>query len=144
MQLTDFAFSHSFRVRWSETDAQGIVFNARYLDYADIAVTEYWRATGLRNAQPDDPFECHVARATVNFRKPILPDELITVAARTDAIGNTSMTQRVGIFGAAAADLRAEVELIAVHVDLSTHRPMPIPSWAREMITAFDKELGAL
>ncbi len=138
MQLSDFAFSHSFRVRWSETDAQGVVFNARYLDYADVAITEYWRAIGFRTLHPEDPFECHVARATVNFRKPIKPDELITVAARTEALGRTSMTQRVGIFGATEGDLRADVELVAVHVDLATHKPQPLPDWARSLISAFD------
>ena len=48
MPKADFAFHHRFRVRWSETDAQGVVFNARYLDYSDIAITEYWRAAKLR------------------------------------------------------------------------------------------------
>ncbi len=141
MQISDFTFSHSFRVRWSETDAQGVVFNARYLDYADVAITEYWRAIGFRTLHPDDPFECHVARATVNFRKPIKPDELITVTARTEALGRTSMTQRVGIFGAAQGDLRADVELVAVHVDLTSHTPQPLPVWARDLISAFDAKL---
>lgn len=138
MVVSDFSFSHSFRVRWSETDAQGVVFNARYLDYADVAITEYWRAIGFRTLHPEDPFECHVARATVNFRKPIKPDELITVTARTEAFGRTSMTQLVGIFGAEKGDLRADVELISVHVDLETHTPQPLPDWARALISAFD------
>ncbi|NJM50545.1 MAG: hypothetical protein HC843_06370 [Sphingomonadales bacterium] len=53
MSRTDFAFHHQFRVRWAETDAQGIVFNARYLDYADIAITEYWRALNFAQKYPD-------------------------------------------------------------------------------------------
>ena len=35
------------RVRWNEVDAQGIVFNAQYLAYLDVASTGYWRALGL-------------------------------------------------------------------------------------------------
>ncbi len=132
-------FSHSFRVRWSETDAQGVVFNARYLDYADIAITEYWRAIGFRALYPNEPFECHVARATVNFRLPIKPDELITVTAHTTALGRTSMTQQVAIYGAGGPDdLRADIELVSVHVDLATHRPTPLPDWTRDIISAFD------
>ena len=41
-----FAFTHPLRVRWSEVDRQGIVFNPHYFAYADIAMTEYMRAIG--------------------------------------------------------------------------------------------------
>ena len=36
-------FRFRFRVRYGECDAQGVVFNARYGDYVDIAVNEYIR-----------------------------------------------------------------------------------------------------
>ena len=140
MSKKDFAFRHPFRVRWSETDAQGVVFNARYLDYADIAITEYWRASGW-HAMCDTPLECHVKKATVTWSAPILPDEMIEVMARTVAVGRTSMTQLVEIHGHHADgrdDLRAEVELVAVHVDLATHRPQPLPDWVRPHLAAFD------
>ncbi len=141
MLLSDFAFQHSFRVRWSETDAQGVVFNARYLDYGDIAITEYWRAVGLRAAHPDEPLEFHVARATVNFRKTIAPDEMITVTARTSATGRTSFTQQVGIFGSGGDDdLRADIDLVNVHVDLATHKPIPLPEWLPAFFADFDKK----
>ena len=144
MSKTDFAFHHPFRVRWSETDAQGVVFNARYLDYADIAITEYWRAVGIRQRYPDDPFEFHVKKATVTWYAPIKPDEMIEVMARTLAIGRTSMTQFVEIHGAndsGADDLRAEVELVSVHVDLATHRPVPLPAWVESEFSAFDAQV---
>ncbi len=141
MPRSDFAFSHSFRVRWSETDAQGVVFNARYLDYADVAITEYWRASGLRTAHPEEAFEFHVKKATVTWEAPILPDEMITVMARTIATGRTSMTQLVEIHGArgdGADDLRATVDLVSVHVDLATHRPVSLPDFIAPLFAAFD------
>ncbi len=146
MAKKDFAFHHAFRVRWSETDAQGVVFNARYLDYADIAITEYWRASGW-HAMCDAPLECHVKKATVTWHAPIKPDEMIEVMARTVAVGRTSMTQHVEIHGhndTGDDDLRAEVELVAVHVDLSTHRPEPLPDWVRPHLAAFDAKASAL
>lgn len=145
MARSDFAFFHRFRVRWSETDAQGVVFNARYLDYADIAITEYWRAARVRDAVPDAAFEFHVKRATVTWFAPIKPDEMIDVMARTTAFGTTSMTQFVEIHGSGEADdLRAQVELVNVHVDLSAHRPLPIPAIVREVFEGFDAGAGAL
>jgi acyl-CoA thioester hydrolase len=141
MPKSDFAFTHPFRVRWSETDAQGVVFNARYLDYADVAITEYWRATGWRLLAPDEPLEFHVKKATVTWEAPIKPDEMITVMARTLATGRTSMTQLVEIHGAnddGHDDLRAIIELVSVHVDLATHRPVPLPDWVADVFRKFD------
>ena len=141
MPRADFAFHHIFRVRWSEVDPQGVVFNARYLDYADIAITEYWRATKWRTVHPDEPFEFHVKKATVTWFAPIKPDEMIEVMARTTATGRTSMTQIVEIHGAhddGREDLRAEIELVSVHVDLKTHRPMVLPGWIGAHFAAFD------
>ena len=141
MSKKDFAFHYPFRVRWSETDAQGVVFNARYLDYADIAITEYWRAVGIRLVNREDPLEFHVKKATVTWFAPIKPDEMIEVMARTLKTGRTSMTQIVEIHGANADgsdDLRAEVELVSVHVDLATHRPMVLPGWIAGLFAEFD------
>ncbi|WP_411290354.1 acyl-CoA thioesterase [Sphingorhabdus sp.] len=143
MARNDFAFHHRFRVRWSETDAQGVVFNARYLDYADVAITEYWRAVKFREHADGEPLEFHVKKATVTWFAPIKPDELIEVMARTTAIGRTSMTQLVEIHGATedgSDDLRATVDLVSVHVDLEVHRPIPLPDWVRHVFTTFDAQ----
>ncbi len=140
MARADFAFHHRFRVRYSECDAQGVVFNARYLDYADVALTEYWRAVRFRELHPEEPMECHVKRATVTWFAPIRPDEMIDVMARTTAIGRTSFTQLVEIHGAGDTDdLRAEIELVNVHVDLAEHRPLPLPEWLGPAFRAFDQ-----
>jgi acyl-CoA thioester hydrolase len=37
-------FRYLLRVRYSECDAQSVVFNAKYAEYADIAVTEFMRS----------------------------------------------------------------------------------------------------
>ena len=41
------SFRHRVRVRYGEIDSQAVLFNARYLDYADIAITEYFRGLGI-------------------------------------------------------------------------------------------------
>jgi hypothetical protein len=40
-------FRHRLRVRYGEIDSQAVLFNARYLDYVDIAITEYFRGLGI-------------------------------------------------------------------------------------------------
>jgi acyl-CoA thioester hydrolase len=135
-----FRFAHRIRVRYSEGDQQGVVFNARYLDYADIAVTEYWRAVGFRLAG-EGAVEFHVARAEVDFKKPIYPDEMIDLYARIERFGNSSMSMLIEIHGArddGTADLRATVREVHVHIDLPTHKPMTIPQYIRDKFIEFD------
>ena len=40
MAKTDFQFATQLRVRWSECDAQGIVYYGAYMDYLDVAQSE--------------------------------------------------------------------------------------------------------
>lgn len=143
MARSDFAHAYRIRVRWSEVDPQAVVFNARYLDYADIAVTEYWRAVREAGLWDAGPVECHVAKAEVNFRKPVRADEELDLMARTSRFGTTSMTTLVEIHGAGAEDLRASIELVAVHIDLSDHRPRPLPDTVRTALSRFDKGVAA-
>jgi acyl-CoA thioester hydrolase len=116
---------------------QRVVFNARYLDYGDIAVTEYWRAVGFRFTG-GDAMEFHVARAEVDFRKPIGADEMIDLWTRTEKFGNSSMTVLTEIHGMGADDLRAVIREVQVHVDLAQHKSMPIPEAVKAQFREFD------
>ncbi len=132
-------FRHRFRVRYAELDPQGVVFNARYLEYADLVVTEYWRDRQLR-LSGEGALEFHVAHAGVDFRKPIRADELVEGRAWTTRFGNSSMTTRIELHGcddAGCDDLRAEIELVNVHVDLATGEALPIPQSARDALSEY-------
>lgn len=141
MMREDFRFSHTFRVRYSEVDPQSVVFNARYLDYADLGVTEYWRALGLSFAPGENFFEVHVVKATVEFRAPIRYDEHVVAYVRTSRIGRTSLTTQLELHGATGDDLRAAIEQVQVHVDLKTGRPQPVPDWVIERMEQFEGRL---
>jgi acyl-CoA thioester hydrolase len=138
MTRDGFRFSHNFRVRYSEVDPQAVVFNARYLDYADLGVTEYWRALGLSFAPGENFFEVHVVKATVEFRAPIRYDEHVVAFVRTSRIGRTSLTTQLELHGATGDDLRAVIEEVQVHVDLKTGRPQPVPDWVIERMEQFE------
>ena len=126
-------FRHRFRVRYSEVDPQAVVFNSRYLEYADLLVTEYWESVGLGVAG-DDTLEFHVAQANVTFVKPIRIREWIEGRAVTTKIGNSSMKQRIDLYGEGGDDdLRARIELVQVHVDLATGASQRIPDTVRDL-----------
>lgn len=129
--MRDMPFTHRFRVRYSEVDPQSVVFNSRYLEYADLIITEYWRAIGL-HFSGDEALEFHAVKAVVEFKQPIRADEEIDGKAFTGRIGNSSVTTGIGLYGLdGEEDLRTKIELVHVHVNLDSGKPMPIPDGAR-------------
>ena len=96
------------RVRYAECDLQGIVFNAHYMAFADIGLTEYMRAlvAADRPQGKDDmmgTFTRHfggdnwVRHADVDFRAPAKADDLLDIAVRITRFGKTSYALLVHI-----------------------------------------------
>src|SRR6185437_13355812 len=75
-------FVHELRVRYGECDPQGIVFNANYLLYFDVAFTEMWReAVGPWLQMVERGFDAVVAHAELDFRAPARYDDLLSLPA---------------------------------------------------------------
>jgi acyl-CoA thioester hydrolase len=91
-------FVHRLRVRYSECDAQGHVFNANYFVYVDVALTELWReALGSYEALLAEGFDLVVAEAGARFRSPARFDDELEIALEVERLGNTSMVSSIGI-----------------------------------------------
>ena len=143
MPKADFRFAWRKRVHFPEIDAQAVVYNSRYLEYFDIALTEYWRAAGLYQHTPvSGGVEFHVARALVEYRAPIRLDEEILICCRTQRIGRSSITLALEIHGLAggedADDLRATGETVQVHVAEVGGRSAPVPDWITALFEAYE------
>lgn len=130
------SFTHRFRVRYSEVDPQSVVFNSRYLEYADLIITEYWRTLDV-HFSGEEALEFHVVKAVVEFIQPIRADEEIDGEAETVRVGNSSVGTEIRLLGMDGADdLRARIELVHVHVDLESGKPIPVPDHARNAFLA--------
>jgi len=124
-----FPFFHRLRVRYSEIDAQGIVFNAHYLTFFDTALTEFMRAAGFDyvNLVAETGADFHVVHAAVDFKQPVRWDEQIDIGCRVAKVGNTSLRFGLGVFGADDEVLRASGEIVWVFTDQKTHQPVAVP-----------------
>ena len=131
MTRPGFAFSHRLRVRYAEIDGQKVVFNSRYLEYADVALSEYWRWLRLSELSEWRDMEFHVARATVDFKAPFRYDDEIDAWVRTERVGSSSVVSRVELCHAANGALHTAIELVHVNVDLDSGRSAPIPGPVR-------------
>jgi acyl-CoA thioester hydrolase len=129
-------FSHELRVRYGECDPQGIVFNANYLAYFDIAVTELWReAIGPWTVMVERGVDVVVAEANLSFRRPARFDDVIVLGARVGRFGTTSMTTEIDI--RRDGELLVEGRLRQVFVDAKTWAKTEIPPWVREALGRF-------
>ena len=120
------AFRHPLRVRFHECDPQGTVFNANFLAYADIAITELYReAFGSWSTVMDEgKIDMVVAEANVRFFAPLHFDEEIELVATVTNLGTTSITTAVGV--ERNGEKAAEVTLRHVVVDAKSRRKAPI------------------
>ncbi len=134
-----FTFFHPLRVRWAELDPQGIVFNANYLMYFDIAMTEYMRGIGLLYQDYLKTFgtDIFAVNAGINFRASAVYDDEIDVGARVAQIGRTSVTFAMAVFR--KDELLVDGSMIYVNADHATKKTAPLPQPFLDRILAFER-----
>jgi acyl-CoA thioester hydrolase len=136
LHRSDFWFFFPLRVRYAEVDQQGVVFNAHYLTYFDVAITEYMRALNYDyRLQPERTgTDFHVVKSLVEYRAPIGFDEEIDIGVRTGRLGRTSLSFQLAIFGKDSEQLRTSGEIVWVNADQATHKAAPVPSELEALI----------
>jgi acyl-CoA thioester hydrolase len=131
-------FRHPLRVRYHECDAQGVVFNANYVTYFDVAMTELWReAFGSYQVMLDRGLDMVVAEVTVRFRAPARFDDEVEVLVAVAHIGTTSMGMALEVRRAGGGELFAEGELRYVLVSHGTHAKTPVPDDMRAALARY-------
>ena len=136
MTRPGFAFSTRFRVRYAEIDGQKVVFNSRYLEYADVAVTEFWEWTGIEAALGEawTETEFHVRRAEIDYLRPFALGDTIEAFVRIARIGTSSLTQRFELCHATTGALHTVIDMVIVNVHLPTGKPIAITNAIRAFL----------
>ena len=88
-------FRHPIRVRYNECDPQGLVFNANYLAYFDLAMTELWRELGGYQAMVDAGVDMVVAEARSATARRSASTTSSRRMAEIASLGNTSMSAEI-------------------------------------------------
>jgi len=129
-------FRHTLRVRYSDCDPQGVVFNANYLTYFDIAITELWReAIGSYSEIHTFGLDLVVAEAQVRYLAPIPFDAEVDLVATVEHMGTTSIVTAIRI--EADGTQHAEGTIRHVVVRQGTADKQPIPDRLRTALTPF-------
>jgi acyl-CoA thioester hydrolase len=129
-------FVHELRVRYGECDPQGIVFNANYLLYFDVAFTELWReAVGPWSSMVERGVDAVVAEVNTRFRAPARFDDVIQLRARIVRLGTTSLTTEIDVVR--DGEVLVEGRLRHVFVDVSTWAKTEMPTWIGDGLRRF-------
>jgi acyl-CoA thioester hydrolase len=122
--------THRLRVRYGECDPQGVVFNANYFAYFDIALTELWReAAGGYAGMMDEGVDLQVVEATARYKAPARFDDELDIEIEVTRLGTTSMVTTLAI--RRDGTLLVEGELAHVFVDARKLTKLPIPERLR-------------
>jgi len=119
------------QVRFRDLDALGHVNNAVYLTYLEVA-----RAAYFSRLEPDWVGKGHfiLARAEVDFLRPILLQDPVEVGVRVVRLGRSSFDMEYLLLAAGEEAARGKT----VQVWLEGGRPAPLPQEVRARIAALE------
>jgi YbgC/YbaW family acyl-CoA thioester hydrolase len=124
------------KVRFSDTDCQGHVFNANYFVYVDDAITDFLDQKGIPYAEIlRQGHDMVLVRAECDFRSSARFGETVGVRIWVERMGNTSVTLGFLVEAQSDGTVVAQGREIYVFLDAATHRPHPVPDYARERLS---------
>lgn len=131
-------FTHRFRIRYHECDAQGHVFNAHYFAFFDVGVTELWREAfpgGYAQMLEEHKLDMVVGEARARFLGSARFDELVELDIEVTTLGTTSTTSAFTL--RRGDEVLVEGELRHVYVDTTSWSKAPIPDAMRAALQPY-------
>ena len=115
-----------FRVRYAETDAQGIVNNANYLSYFEVGRVEWVRAAGLSYRELEEQgIGLVVVEANIRYKKAAFFDDELVLHTGLAELGRATLRFEYTL----SRDGEALVSGYTSHgcIDLGSGKPRRIP-----------------
>jgi acyl-CoA thioester hydrolase len=134
LRLVDtFPFSTEIKVRFAETDAQGIAHHASFLVWLEVARVEYLeRYAGGYQAIRERGYEALTTEVHLRYHRAASFDDRLTVETRCVDLRGASFRYEYRI--TRAGKLVAEAWTKHAVVDAATYRPTRVPEWLAEAL----------
>ena len=127
----------TLRVRYAETDAEGVVYYANYLIYMEVARVNYLRALGVnRTIWERRDLGLVIAEALCRYHAPARFDEELLIRAWMESVRRSSSVMRYEVVHKDSGRLLADGHTVQVFVNLKTMKPAPIPAEVLEKLKA--------
>lgn len=135
---SQFRYKTNIEIRFCDIDLFGHVNNAVYLTYFEQARSNYWNEVIKWNW---DKTGIILAKAEVNFIKPITLNDTLTAYVKTSKIGNSSWDLEYALFTSTKNGdefLNTTGKTIQVAIDYNLNKSVPIPELERQAMVNFD------
>jgi len=125
-------------VRFDEVDPAGIVFFARYANFAHEAVEAFFKDLegGYPGLIQKRGIGLPIVHLEADFRSPLRYGDRLRIETRCEKVGTTSATLVHQMHNADTYGLAATVRHVVVAVMLDSFRPCPIPDDVRNQLAA--------
>lgn len=122
-----FSFAHRQRVRFGETDLQGVVYYANYLLYAEVGRIAYLRELGIVYERDflERGLDFTIGEASVRYRAPLRFDDEFDIRVRVGEIRQSSWSFEYAIDRADGLHCAAG-STVQVVLDRGSSRPTRI------------------
>ena len=132
--MDGYTFSTDVRVRFADTDAQGVAHNASYLVWFEVGRVEYLRAyAGGYQALRDLGIEAFVLESFCRYVVPARFDDLLHIHARCVGLRGARFRYEYAIVREDGT-LMAEGFTAHACVDATTFKPTRVPGWLADAI----------
>lgn len=134
-------FALPVALRFSDVDAFGHVNNATYLTYFEAGRVTYLRT--VLGVESVAAMTFIMARAEVDFRRPVLFGDALQVLVRAKGIGSKSFTLAYRLLLEREGQTHVAAESISVIVcyDYATARSVPVPPALVAALEAFEGQV---
>tara|TARA_R110001592_G_scaffold61158_3_gene186174 strand:- start:4489 stop:4932 length:444 start_codon:yes stop_codon:yes gene_type:complete len=123
------------RIRYSDCDAQGVMFNARYGEYVDVAVTEFYRrAFGSYQNMLNMGLDSQVVSLLIEWKSPCSFDDVVAISITDIKLGRTSYTIELQFTDVETQREIASAKIVYVMVTANEHQKIAIPDDFRALL----------
>lgn len=131
-----FKFAIRQRVRFAETDLQGVVYYANYLVYAEVGRIAYLRHLGVDYSDLlQRGLDFTIGEASIHYRAPLRFDQEFDIRVRVGEMRRASWSFEYAV-DRADGERCALMTTVQVLLDRSTSRPARIPDEIRATLDA--------
>jgi len=131
--MDGFAFSTDVRIRFAETDAQGIAHHASFVVWLEVARVGYLAAhAGGYQAIRDGGVEALTTEVCVRYHAAAYFDETLTVGARCRDVRGARFRYEYRL--ERDGELVADGYTLHATVDRKTYRPTRVPAWLADAV----------
>jgi acyl-CoA thioester hydrolase len=134
-----FPVSLEIPVAWGDMDSFGHVNNVVFLRWCESARIAYFDRTGITEKMKLEKIGPILARACLDYRRPVTYPDIIRSSATVTQIGKTSFVMRYRLFSLSQAAVAGEGDSVIVMIDYRSGEKVPVDAELRRRIAALER-----